>query len=282
MKYYFTHTGEVLDSRLHEDISAALPLMTIESLLVKSMPDNLVNIYVEFELPLSSGDYDLLESTVQNHVWVYNDKLDYKIYDYVKSFSYSSKRIAPEELPYDILGLYKQVIYEEWEVTTVNYRGGYDSILKEYSNLVVEEMHSTVKDEYNYPTEYHISITWVRKDDSHSDPKLVKSILSNMEATEYGEKRRGHIINNAKINAVGAIAATESISIPDAEDKGRVFLNKYTIEAQQFRDWDQTPLKDAISSHDIVANTEDSRLDNLVSPWVNIRLFIISLLTYAP
>jgi hypothetical protein len=196
----------------------------------------------------------------------------YTIYDYVDN----EDKVPPyNEINYNIHWLKKQRIFVKWELTEINYRSEYDVVSKEYYWLVVKEENEYVRDVNWYISHRNKNIYRYTSWWEQSEPKKTTKAYSTLEATQAWERRRSNIINQLKINAVWLITQTEQIDIPSAEALWYIFMDTYTLEMSQYRDWDRQTLIDAINN-----DTWSDWLDNEIAPSFTVRNFLADELTY--
>ena len=241
------------------------------SIECEGMSYNWSILKIRFDIDLSDEQEDSLSDIIDSYEHNY-----YLVYDYVEEDHIVMHHF---DINYNILWLKKERIFVKWELSEVKYRASYDSVTKEYSGLVVKETNTYARDSYWYiqyreKKIYRYEASW-----TESSPKLTYKYYSPLEATQAWESRRTNIINQVKIETVGLIAQTELVDIATAEWLGFNFLDQYTMQVQQYRDWDRQPLIDSISNHDTSLG-DSFWLDNLIAPWITVRLYLVGELTY--
>ena len=200
-----------------------------------------------------------------------------KIYNYTNNNDCNIYQV-PYDLDYRLLGLYKKETYTKWELFKVEYYWDYDMNTKIFSDLIVKEDYTYIKDWAWYTQIRDIVISWYDTSNQVAWTKTTKRIYTMNEALLLGEARRNTIINDTKIKCIWSIRATEYDSnpadFPLAEEVWKVFLAWCINEVSLYIQWERQSLISYIT------NATDEWLDNLVAPSITIRMLLIDNLTY--
>ncbi len=267
---------------LHREVKESL-WVEIEWITIKTDKErNVLDVAIEIQAGLTQQQIDSLQAIVDQHNYDNIANVEYRIYSYMYETWYN-KTVVPYDKPYDILWLHEDPMYENGELMSVNYWGTY-SEESWFNDLVVKEENNLIRDDNGYIVQIETSIIWYTNSGVASQPKVITRRYTPMMATIAWEKRRSYVINEIKVSVVWLIAATELKTVPEAEVMWMVFMNKYTLEVQKYRDWDRFTLVGCFTNHNITDNPEDAWLDNQtnVPNWegwtLSIREYMIYLL----
>jgi hypothetical protein len=184
------------------------------------------------------------------------DQRIYKIYNYMNNAEPKDFTIPPFDTNYDVLGLYKNRIFEKGELKEVEYYGDYNPMTQQYSDKVVCE-HRIYYRINEMVHRREMMIHWIYDDGTTGATKTTTKYYTPEESIVAGERRRGKVIATLKTNVVGLIMATEGMNQQDAETLGKPFLSTYSNEIAQYISGYEAELKNVV-----LTSTSFSWLDN--------------------
>ena len=175
-----------------------------------------------------------------------SDKI-YKIYDFLSNSEPKDFTIPPFDTNYDIIGLYKDRMFNKGELEKVYYYGSYNPMTQEFSNLVICERRTyyRVNEMVN---RREMEIDWILEDDTTGSTKSTVKYYTPEESIVAGERRRSKIIASVKTAVVGLLMATEALSQNDANAKGKPFLSTYSDEITQYISGHEEPILTVVAT----------------------------------
>ena len=173
------------------------------------------------------------------------DQKIYRIYNYLNNSEPKDFTLPPFDLNYDILGLYKNRIFNKGELNRVEYYGEYDPLSQQYSNMVVSEDRVYYRiNEMVYKRE--MEINWYFDDGTTGATKNTIKYYTPEEAIVVGERRRSKVVAVLKTNTVGVIMGVSGMTQQEAETLTKPFLATYADQISQYIQGYEEPLKTAI------------------------------------
>lgn len=149
---------------------------------------------------------DILFNSLPEEIQLNYVNTQYKINDSIDD---------PTLIDYDILGLYKKRTIVKGELVLVEYFREFDEIEQIYSDLIVKETRSYVRNQIGLALKRDMEITWYLKNGEIGIVKNTRKFYNSKEAMTEGSTRRLNIIEEAKsyvLNAVGQANAFDLLS----------------------------------------------------------------------
>lgn len=155
-----------------------------------------------------------------------------------------------------------------------------------YSNLIVGEHHSFIRDPLGFPVMRNSHLHFYDKNGAESEEsKHWTKFYSNLEKIQEGKTRRGNLVDNLQMPCVGLISiAMTGSPLPGSAVilEGRRFLFDYKKEFDAFVDESNRDIVGCFSdsNHPRYASASKYTWINSMTPYgVTIRQFLISELT---
>jgi len=165
--------------------------------------------------------------------------VDYPSEPYVVSnYKLTNSQESPIHIDYDVYGLHKEKIIVRGNLILVNYYKNYDTISKEYSDLVVREHREYLRDENGLVTKRNQTTEWIMMDESVGLINATVKYYNQTEAIQEGIDRRTNIIDEAKVYCINNIGLNYSFDL----------LNTVSVYVSLFKDGYTSPLRSAISA----------------------------------
>jgi hypothetical protein len=120
----------------------------------------------------------------------------------------------------------------------VNYYKNYDTISKEYSDLVVREHREYLRDENGLIIKRNQKTEWIMMDESVGLTKNTIKYYNQTEAIQEGIDRRTNILDEAKVYCINNIGLQYSFDL----------LNSVATYVNLFKDGYTPPLRNVISA----------------------------------
>lgn len=160
------------------------------------------------------------------------------------NFKINKNTNSPLSLNYKTYGLYGVKTYDQGEISKVEYYSTYSN--DEYSDLVVDETISYVKDSLGFFKEKIINIRWYLENNTIGAEKVVTKKFNNIESITEGVKKRENIISTAKQMII--LEISNSFSGNDILTEAYTLLNDLGSEITLYIQGNKQPLIDAINS----------------------------------
>lgn len=197
----------------------------------------------------------------------------------LKASTYVSEFANIKDVDYNLMWLKKERIFNKGELEQVNYWAEYDVSTKTYSDLVIKEEITYNRDIGWYIQDRDKVISWMGDDESIVDTKITKKFYTPVEAAKAGEKKRANIISEVKVNVIGMIAATEAITVAEAEVLGMAFVEPLEIYMGNYIRGVTQPFIDAVTNTDLVAFPWMGNVIN-PDPVTTIQQYVLSEIDY--
>ncbi len=148
----------------------------------------------------------------------------------------------PTDLNYRSYGLYDVITYNKGEIVKIEYFSTYSN--DEYSELVVDESLTYIKDELGFFTEKIITTKWYLEDNSVGFEKVSNKKFNATESILEGLNKRSNIIANCKSIIITEIKKTYSGAAVLTE--AFTLLNSLKAEMSLYIEGNRQPLIDAL------------------------------------
>lgn len=204
------------------------------------------------------GDYD----NQYGLVLIFNDdltqpqitQLNLLIADYVydptynnlKKFKINNSFDSPSLIDYDIMGFNKKRVFVSGELREVSYYNNYDYSANTYSDLVVLETRSYVRDEIGIATRRDLTSTWYLNDGSTGLTTSYSKYYSPEEGIQEGMDRRSNMIAFAKTTLLSDLKAI--YGEPTNQNYSFDLLTSVKTQMEYFTQGYTQPLRDAVSA----------------------------------
>jgi hypothetical protein len=150
----------------------------------------------------------------------------------------------PRNLDYDIFGLMKKRTIVKGELVKVEYFRNFEN--NEYSDLVVEENRTFVRDSIGIIQSRDILIKWFLEDDTVGCTKEWTKYYNSDEAIQEGIDRRKNMISVAKTTLLRELALIHGV--PINQSYAFDLLLSVSTQMKYFEEGYTQPLRDAISA----------------------------------
>jgi len=154
------------------------------------------------------------------------------------NFKLTNSQENPIHLDYDVYGLQKEKIISKGNLILINYYKNFDTISKQYSDLVIREHREYLRDENGLVTTRKQVTEWIMTDDSVGLTNTTIKYYNQTEAIQEGIERRNNIIDEAKVYCINNIGLQYSFDL----------LNSVAAYVNLFKDGYTPPLRSAISA----------------------------------
>lgn len=161
---------------------------SFSSFLYIDTTETIIDIY--FSSELDNDSILILNQIISEH--------DGNIYRFKVTNAYSSTTYL-ESLDYDILGLHKKRTIIAGELTQIDYYRNYDMQTMTYSDLVIRETRTYLRDEVGFPHTRLLNIYWYLENDGIGHSILNRPKYYDFKtATEEVVSRRQNLVAEAK------------------------------------------------------------------------------------
>lgn len=159
-----------------------------------------------------------------------------KIYSFVKNANSSIPPLCIDYVTSLNIKLHRKSIIVKGECKFEEFYEKYDGVT--YSNLVVKESHSFIRNPLGFAIKRDTIITWYNNDGQPNPiTKNLPKYYSSVEQIEEGKTRRGNLVNALQMPTIGLISialigstnATMAVIL-----EGRKFLAEYKLEFDMF------------------------------------------------
>lgn len=155
-----------------------------------------------------------------------------------------------------------------------------------YSDLIVKEETTYVRDALGFPTYKTVKVTWYKNDGTpHPAFKSWIKYYSNMEKIQEGKTRRGNLIANLQMPCIGLISIAmlgHPNASPEVILEGRKFLADYSKEFTLFIEDSNKEMISCLNNTEHIKYVSVSKytwIDTMTPYGMIIRAFIINELT---
>ena len=260
----------------HSIIMEELPA-SIADMVKAIVDDGVGETTFSFASSLSAADETTLSNTVTAHPADLSgtELLFYDDLPIDSPFVSLGKKRVPYDFDFTIhfpLNLYKEVTFDSLSAPqTAVYYKNYDGTT--YSDPLFKREFSFVRDTNTLALERSENFHAMQRNGSWSASyKPLHKYLTKAERIAEARQRRTKIIDDMKVDTIGLLSITESITEAAAADLGRPFLSLYKPEIIDYIDEANTAFHDAVDvdalyswlDNDISAYTPDTTIREMI------------------
>ncbi len=150
---------------------------------------------------------DILFNSLPEEIQLNYVNTQYKINDSIDD---------PSLIDYDILGLHKKRTIVKGELILVEYFRDFDDIAQVYSDLVVKETRSYVRNQIGLALSRDMEITWYLKNGEIGVIKNTRKFYNSKESMTEGSTRRLNIIEEAKAYVLSVVGKANAFDLLSA------------------------------------------------------------------
>ncbi len=150
---------------------------------------------------------DILFNSLPEEIQLNYVNTQYKINDSIDD---------PSLIDYDILGLHKKRTIVKGELILVEYFRDFDDIAQVYSDLVVKETRSYVRNQIGLALSRDMEITWYLKNGEIGVIKNTRKFYNSKESMTEGSTRRLNIIEEAKAYVLSVVGQANAFDLLSA------------------------------------------------------------------
>jgi len=167
-------------------------------------------------------------------------------YDDLKKFKINNSLEDPSLLDYDIMGFNKKRVFISGELREVSYYKNYDYSANTYSDLVVLETRTYVRDMIGIAVRRDLTSTWYLNDGSTGLTTSYSKYYSPEEGIQEGMDRRSNMIAFAKTTLLSDLKAI--YGEPVNQNYSFDLLTSVKTQMEYFTQGYTQPLRDAVSA----------------------------------
>lgn len=172
--------------------------------------------------------------------------MDSKISITKTPFKLTDETIDPSDINYDIYGLQKRRVITSGELRQIDYFRSYDFDTDTYSDLVLTEYRTYIRNSIGIVQYRNLSIDWYCTDDSIGKTKETRKYYTVEEAIQEGIDRRSNMIAFAKTTLLDELEAV--VGAPTNQSYAFDLLLSVKTEMDYFVQGYTQPLRDAVNN----------------------------------
>jgi hypothetical protein len=197
------------------------------------------NILFCFFVDLTQQEIDILDALITNYI--YNPD-----YNYSRFFKINNSTDNPSLIDYDIMGFNKKRVFVSGELREVSYYNNYDYSANTYSDLVVLENRTYVRNEIGIATRRDLTSTWYLNDGSTGLTTSYSKYYTPEEGIQEGMDRRNNMVAFAKTTLLSDLKVI--YGEPANQNYAFDLLTSVKIQMDYFTQGYTQPLRDAVSA----------------------------------
>jgi hypothetical protein len=197
------------------------------------------NILFCFFVDLTQQEIDILDALITNYI--YNPD-----YNYSRFFKINNSTDNPSLIDYDIMGFNKKRVFISGELREVSYYNNYDYSANTYSDLVVLENRTYVRNEIGIATRRDLTSTWYLNDGSTGLTTSYSKYYTPEEGIQEGMDRRNNMVAFAKTTLLSDLKVI--YGEPANQNYAFDLLTSVKIQMDYFTQGYTQPLRDAVSA----------------------------------